>query len=37
MENPGQRVLGVQTSPLKSATKKRKVCEKCMKEVDFID
>jgi len=37
MENPGQRVLGVQTSPLKSATKKRKVCEKCMKEVDFVD
>ena len=37
IENPGQRVLGVQTSPLKSATRKQKVCEKCMKEVDFVD
>jgi len=37
MENPGQRVLGVQTSPLKSAMRKQKVCAKCMKEVDFIE
>ncbi len=37
MENPGQKVLGVQTSPLKSAVRKQKVCEKCLKEVDFID
>jgi len=37
IENPGQRVLGVQTSPLKSATRKQKVCPKCMKEVDFVD
>ncbi len=36
-ENPGQRVLGVLTSPLKSGTKKQRVCEKCMKEVDFVD
>jgi hypothetical protein len=36
-ENPGQRVLGVLTSPLKSGMKKQKVCEKCMKEVDFVD
>lgn len=36
-ENPGQRVLGVLTSPLKSGMKKQKVCEKCMKEVDFLD
>jgi len=37
IENPAQRVLGVLTSPLKSGTKKQKVCEKCMKEVDFVD
>jgi hypothetical protein len=37
IENPGQRVLGVLTSPLKSGMKKQKVCEKCMKEVDFVD
>jgi hypothetical protein len=37
IENPGQRVLGVLTSPLKSGTKKKRVCEKCMKEVDFVD
>ena len=37
IENPGQRVLGVLTSPLKSGMKRQKVCEKCMKEVDFID
>ena len=36
-ENPGQRVLGVLTSPLKSGMKKQKVCEKCMKEVDFVE
>jgi hypothetical protein len=37
IENPGQRVLGVLTSPLKSGMKKQKVCEKCMKEVDFVE
>jgi len=37
VENPGQRVLGVLTSPLKSGMKRQKVCETCMKEVDFID
>jgi len=37
VENPGQRVLGVLTSPLKSGMRKQKVCEKCMKEVDFVD
>jgi hypothetical protein len=37
IENPGQRVLGVLTSPLKSGMKKQKVCEKCMKEVDFLE
>jgi hypothetical protein len=37
IENPGQRVLGVLTSPLKSGMKRQKVCEKCMKEVDFVD
>lgn len=37
IENPGQRVLGVLTSPLKSGMRKQKVCEKCMKEVDFVD
>jgi hypothetical protein len=37
METPGQRVLGVLTSPLKSGMRKQKVCEKCMKEVDFLD
>ncbi len=37
VENPGQRVLGVLTSPLKSGTKKQKVCATCMKEVDFVD
>jgi hypothetical protein len=37
IENLGQRVLGVLTSPLKSGMKKQKVCEKCMKEVDFVE
>ncbi len=37
IENPGQRVLGVLTSPLKSGMRKQKVCAKCMKEVDFLD
>lgn len=37
VENPGQRVLGVLTSPLKSGMKKQKVCEKCMKEADFVE
>jgi len=37
IETPGQRVLGVLTSPLKSGMRKQKVCQKCMKEVDFVE
>jgi len=34
---PGQRMQGRITSPLKSATKRLKVCEKCAQEVEFLE
>lgn len=33
---PGQRMMGRVTSPLKSAVQKLKVCQKCMKETEFL-
>lgn len=34
--DPGQKFMGVSTSPLKPSEKKWKVCEKCMQEEDFF-
>jgi hypothetical protein len=34
---PGQRMQGRITSPLKSATRRLKVCEKCAQEVEFLE
>ncbi len=33
---PGQRMMGRITSPMKSASQKIKVCEKCFKEKEFL-
>lgn len=34
---PGQRMMGRITSPMKSASSKKQVCEKCFKEKEFLD
>ncbi|MCX5999661.1 MAG: hypothetical protein NTU41_08765 [Chloroflexi bacterium] len=34
---PGQRMMGRITSPMKSGTQRLKVCEKCMKETEFLE